>query len=184
LSWAEPLAEEQNENYPVLVRRALCWAHLGRTADAREVLVALVSGPIGEQQDAANASLLVTMLQLAVSVEEHQAAAKLVSWLEPVTAYYQPFVGVMVGRIAGEAAVMLHMRSKAYQYYHQAQAMAERVQHRPELALIALDLAELDAAEGHSDAAREHLAFCIPELEDMKMRPALEKALALQLTLS
>jgi hypothetical protein len=52
--------------------------------------------------------------------------------------------------------------------------------HRPETALIHLGLAELEQLEGNSDEARAHLDACIPELEAMKMRPALERALALR----
>jgi hypothetical protein len=50
---------------------------------------------------------------------------------------------------------------------------------RPEIALIRLDLAEL-LLEHYPDEraeAIEHLDFAIAELRDMKMQPALERAL-------
>ena len=50
----------------------------------------------------------------------------------------------------------------------------------PELALTHLGLAELDSLEGHDEAARDHLAVRLPEPEAMKMRPGLERALALR----
>jgi hypothetical protein len=52
-------------------------------------------------------------------------------------------------------------------------------QTRPEIALSRLDLAEL-LLEHHPDehdAAIEHLDFAIAEFQDMKMQPALERAL-------
>ena len=50
---------------------------------------------------------------------------------------------------------------------------------RPEIALIRLGLAELllEHYPDERDAAIEHLDFAIAELRDMKMQPALERAL-------
>ena len=50
---------------------------------------------------------------------------------------------------------------------------------RPEVALIRLDFAELlqEHYPDEHDAAIEHLDFAIAELRDMKMQPALERAL-------
>jgi DNA-binding NarL/FixJ family response regulator len=60
--------------------------------------------------------------------------------------------------------------------------VAGKVRFRPELALTRVSLAELLLHEG-DDAARldalEHLDIAIPELRDMNMQPALERALAL-----
>jgi eukaryotic-like serine/threonine-protein kinase len=51
---------------------------------------------------------------------------------------------------------------------------------RPELALTRLQLAELilDHYPDEKKEAVEHLAFCIPEFRDMKMKPWLERALS------
>jgi hypothetical protein len=90
-------------------------------------------------------------------------------------------VGVSsVRRVRGDAAALLGDTVPARQHYEQALQDCAAIRHRPETALVHLGLTELDIAEGQSDSAREHLAFCIPELEDMKMRPALERALALR----
>ncbi len=51
---------------------------------------------------------------------------------------------------------------------------------RLQTALIRFGVTEVDAAVGHPEAAREHLAVCIPELEAAKMRPGVEQALALK----
>lgn len=67
----------------------------------------------------------------------------------------------------GEGAVLLGDHAAARRYYAQAQAVAGKLEHRPELALIQLDLAELERREGNEDKERAHLDACIPELEAM-----------------
>ena len=93
---------------------------------------------------------------------------------------------------------------KARGYYEQALDVCTRARFRPELALTRLEIAELLLSEadgvqpsaigargrrrGRAKAgeptaaslrseALEHLDFAIDELRDMKMRPALERAL-------
>ena len=64
-------------------------------------------------------------------------------------------------------------------HYEDARSICERAGYRPELALSRLGLAELllDHYPDERDAAIEHLDFAIAELRDMKMQPALERAL-------
>jgi DNA-binding NarL/FixJ family response regulator len=62
----------------------------------------------------------------------------------------------------------------------QALEAAGKIRFRPELALTHLRLAELLVDEGGVPAVLEHLNIAIPELQDMKMQPALERALALR----
>jgi hypothetical protein len=61
----------------------------------------------------------------------------------------------------------------------EALAFCEQIRHRPDIALCHLDLAELllEHYPDERDAAIEHLDFAIAELRDMKMQPALERAL-------
>ena len=68
---------------------------------------------------------------------------------------------------------------KARGDYTQGLEVCENVRFRPEIALIRLDLAELllEHYPDEHDAAIEHLDFAIAELRDMKMQPALERAL-------
>ena len=56
-----------------------------------------------------------------------------------------------------------------------------KIRFRPEIALTRLELAELllEHYPDEHDAAIEHLDFAIAELRDMKMQPALERALHL-----
>ncbi len=53
------------------------------------------------------------------------------------------------------------------------------IQHRPEIALTRLHLAELlfKGTPEEQAEAREHLEFAISEFREMKMKPALERAL-------
>jgi DNA-binding NarL/FixJ family response regulator len=73
-------------------------------------------------------------------------------------------------------------RAAARVYYFLALEASGKIRHRPELALTHVSLAEL-LLEGADDAVRrealEHLDLAIPELQDMKMQPALGRALAL-----
>jgi DNA-binding NarL/FixJ family response regulator len=88
-----------------------------------------------------------------------------------------------VGRHLGDAAVLVGDRTAARGYYAQAVEAAGKIRFRPELALTHLRLAELLLLEKADDVARSealaHLNIAIPELRDMKMQPALERALAL-----
>ena len=87
-----------------------------------------------------------------------------------------------VGRHLGDAAVLMGDRTAARAYYAQALEAAGKIRFRPELALTHLRLAELLLEEADDTARSEalaHLDVAIPELRDMKMQPALERALAL-----
>ena len=82
----------------------------------------------------------------------------------------------------GDAARLLGDRAAARAYYTQALEVCTKIRYRPEIALARLSLAELLLEEPDDAArseAREHLDIAIPELRDMHMQPALERALAL-----
>ena len=85
-------------------------------------------------------------------------------------------------RHLGAAAALLGDRTGARASYAQALELTERIRYRPEIALIRLQLAELlhDGSSADRAEAREHLTFAIGELQEMKMRPALERALRLR----
>jgi DNA-binding NarL/FixJ family response regulator len=85
-----------------------------------------------------------------------------------------------VARHLGDAAALAGDRTAARAYYLQALEAADKIRFRPEIALTHLRLAELLAGEGDNSEALENLDAAIPELQDMKMRPALELALALK----
>jgi tetratricopeptide (TPR) repeat protein len=90
-----------------------------------------------------------------------------------------PLAGICKPRDLGKAAVMLGRVEEARQHMEEALAFCEQIRHRPDIALCHLDLAELllEHYPEERDAAIDHLDFAIAELRDMKMQPALERAL-------
>jgi len=80
--------------------------------------------------------------------------------------------------LAGAAACLGEV-GKSRALLDSALADAIKVRNRPEVALCRLDLAELllDHYPDERDAAIEHLDFAIAELRDMKIQPALARAL-------
>ena len=83
-------------------------------------------------------------------------------------------------RQLGAAAALLGEPDRARQYYQQAIEAAGKIRFRPEIALTRLQLCEL-LLEHYPDErteAMEHLDFAIGEFRDMKMQPALERALS------
>jgi DNA-binding NarL/FixJ family response regulator len=90
---------------------------------------------------------------------------------------------VCVARHLGDAAVLVGDRTAARGYYGQALDSTNKIRFRPELAMTHISLAELLLQEAEGAARSEalaHLDLAIPELQDMKMQPALERALALK----
>ena len=75
---------------------------------------------------------------------------------------------------------MLGDHEGARAHYQAALEISAKVHHRPEIALTRLDLAELllDHYPDERAEALGHLDFAIGELRDMKMQPALERALS------
>lgn len=170
-----------NESPQAVAQRALCLAHLGRLADAEKALEQLVSMYVPSDESLAPTYLLVSLLETAVLVESQKYATFLASLLANVTNMaVTDRDATCIGRHTGAAAVLLADYVNARRCYEQSLEIASNLDFRPEIVLIRLGLAELDAAEGHVEAAREHLAFCIPELEAMKMRPSLERAMRLR----
>jgi DNA-binding NarL/FixJ family response regulator len=124
---------------------------------------------------------LVILLQAAV-VLEHQSAAQALAARLGSVAHLTGETGIRtcVARHLGDAAVLAGDRAAARAFYLQALEAAGKVRFRPELALTHLRLAELlhEDQSGRSEAL-EHLKRAVPELRDMQMQPALERALAL-----
>jgi hypothetical protein len=89
-----------------------------------------------------------------------------------------PWLG-NVDRLLADASVATGDHSGARALYEKAIGHSTRMGHRPELALSRLGLAEvlLDHYTEERDAAIEHLDFAIAEFREMKMQPALERAL-------
>jgi ATP/maltotriose-dependent transcriptional regulator MalT len=168
--------------------RALCLAQLGRVEEARALVRPLLDAITGGTIDAeVPFGSLALLLQAAVALKDQTAAQALAARLACVADLSgDTAVTTCVGRHLGDAAALVGDRTAARAYYAQALESASKIRFRPELALTHLRLAELllkDADEAGRSDALEHLDLTIPELQDMKMQPSLERALALRETL-
>jgi DNA-binding CsgD family transcriptional regulator len=166
-------------------RRATFLAQLGRLEEAGALVGPLLDAIAGRSgDDETPVSVLGHILQAAIALKHHGAARVLRARLDCVAqvSFCEAFE-TSVARHLGDAAVLVGDPAAAYVYYAHALESAGRIHFRPELALTHVSLAELLLQEGHETArseALEHLDIAIPELRDMKMRPALERALALK----
>ncbi|MHB8577565.1 MAG: AAA family ATPase, partial [Dehalococcoidia bacterium] len=179
--------------------RALLLAQAGRREEA-EAQFAPFAAAQREAGHEWNEIQLKHMLATAVMLGDVEVARGAATELAVGGDYgsallYGPYTGC-VARYLGELAVLQGDRDEAKRRYTQALAVAAHNRIRPETALTRLQLAELlagplapnaggtfteaDGDERDLAEAREHLAFCIPEFEAMKMAPSLERARALQ----
>jgi ATP/maltotriose-dependent transcriptional regulator MalT len=164
--------------------RAICLAQLGRLEEAQAVVGPLLNDLDGSIEIESRIAALVMLLQAAVAVQHRAAANALAARLASV-AHLTGETGFVtsVARHLGNAAALAGDRTAARTYYLQALQAAGRIQFRPELALTHLRLAELllDGGDEHAQSeALEHLDVAIPELQDMHMKPGLERGLALR----
>jgi hypothetical protein len=90
-----------------------------------------------------------------------------------------PAIITSIRRHCAEAELQFGNPGRARALYEQAIVDCQKIRHRPELALSRLQLAELllEHYPGERDAAIENLDFAIAEFREMKMQPALERAL-------
>ena len=156
--------------------RALCLARLGRLTEAQEILRKFL---YEIETDEDKSQLVFPMLVLAVELADPEAATALAPKLSGQNKYAN-LVGSSGGRILGGASALLGDHKGARAHYQAALEILAKVRHRPELALTRLELAVLllDHYPEERAEALEHLDFAITELRDMKMQPALERALS------
>jgi DNA-binding CsgD family transcriptional regulator len=173
--------------------RAICLAQLARLEEGRALVTPLLDdaeagdGESGMsiRDELAPIHDLVPLLHAAV-LFEHRGAARVLS--EQLACVAHVAISdwrfpTCLARQLGDAAVLLGDRAAARGYYAQALVAAGKIRFRPELALTHLSLGELlleEADDAPPPEALEHLDLAIPELRDMKMQPALERALALR----
>ena len=174
--------------YPLY--RTVALAHAGRHEEAREALhKSIREHGIGPDEEDTPAEFLAYLLEAAVLLQEAEVAellaAKLAE-LSQMSAFVVP-ISTCPARLLGGAAALLGKPDEARDYYRQALEAAGKIRYRPEIALTRLELGELllqhypdpSAGSGQASAeALEHLDFAIAELRDMKMQPALERALS------
>jgi tetratricopeptide (TPR) repeat protein len=173
-------AEEALPAITVPWSRMLCLAHQGQHAAAREALVTFLAQNTGAlEADDLAVNVLVCLLETAVLVEDRDAAAILVRPLRHCADRSTVgFALTCVARHLGAAEALLERPEEARADYRTALVVAERIRFRPEVALTRLQLAELLLAHYPDERAEAeaHVRFAIPELEAMKMAPALERA--------
>jgi tetratricopeptide (TPR) repeat protein len=160
--------------------RALCLVQLGRLEEARAVAGPLLDD-VESRIDEFRIQVLVMLLQAAVAVVEHRAASQSVGARLAGVAHVTGEMGVhtCIARHLGDAVALAGDVTAARAYYEQALGVAGKIRFRPEVALAHLRLAELTLEDGDESAAAEHLDLAIPELQEMHMQPALERAQAL-----
>ena len=161
---------------------------LGR---AREVLEDSELGPrdpvrawllaeVGLEAEAPT-QLLYVLLGAAISVNDHPSV-KLAAGKLGVLAHLSTFPGTVMcpALMLGGAAVLLRQPGEARELFRQALKLSEGIRNRPVIAHTRLELAELllDHYPDERAEALEHLDFATTELRDMKMQPALERALS------
>jgi len=151
-------------------------AHQGRIDEAERWLQSSL-GRL-EISDEAAARPLAWLLETAVLVRDGEAAALLAPVLHDVPGVTIPVSAVT--RHLGGAARLLGDRVSAHEHYEQALAWATDIRFRPEIALTRRDLAELllDGDDEERVEGLRHLDFAIAEFREMKMQPALERALS------
>ena len=155
--------------------QALLLAHAGKVEKAVELSRRyMAEGHYGEKDDETVTIKLYWMLDTAVRVGDRETAEVLYPRLAPLTDH------AFINRTLGGAAALFSDIQGARAHYQAALEILAKIRHRPEIALTRLELAELllDHYPDERAEALEHLDFAIAELRDMKMQPALERALS------
>ncbi|HEX5370729.1 MAG TPA: hypothetical protein VFY10_15075 [Dehalococcoidia bacterium] len=163
-------------------QRAMCLAHMGHLDEARDILGQFKDlGDLGRSDDASPSGNLRYLLEAAILVEDKPLAQALSLRFQSMGTdlYAEANMVYCIGHLCGEASNLTGNSREARLHYVRALEVCERVRFRPEVALIRLDLAELllEHYPDERDAAIEHLDFAITEFREMKMQPALERAL-------
>jgi hypothetical protein len=172
------LAAGNPVNPHALAQRAILLALAGQYAEAQGTVRQLLKGE--EEGFELATPVLVLALDASLVTRDLEAIERLknsLAGLEWMCAAQDH--AVSVGRLLGEAAALFSEYEQARLLYSSSLTACQNFGFRPEIALIRLDLAELllEHYPDERDAAIEHLGFAIAELRDMKMQPALERAL-------
>jgi tetratricopeptide (TPR) repeat protein len=152
---------------------ALALASRGASAESRARLLSFAQS---RDPDDVPCDLLTLALEAALMIEDRETAAEFSRPLESMMSGLAP---ASVARLLGRKAELFADVPAARSCYETAIDVCSRAHCRPDLALSHLNLAELllEHYPGERDAAIEHLDFAISELREMKMQPALERAL-------
>ena len=164
-----------------LALQAVCFPHLGRQVEAHTILQRLLrQDNLGAPESSAPGYVLTLLLEAAVLLEDGQSAALLSSRLKGLAGLVSAETGQATpARLLGAAAALGGDPEGARRYYEQAREVSEKIRCRPEVALTRFQLAELllEHFPDQRAEAQGHLDFAIAEFREMKMKPALERAL-------
>jgi tetratricopeptide (TPR) repeat protein len=166
----------------VEARKCLMLAHWGENEKARVYLDdQVVNRPnIGKEEDATMTWMDAFFIEAAI-LSGHKIAAELLYNRLNVSGLCADGQDVpsCIPRHLGGAAALLGRYDDAREHYKTAFRVCTEMNFRPELALTHLNFAELllDHYPKEKAEALEHLDFAIKEFREMKMQPALERAL-------
>jgi tetratricopeptide (TPR) repeat protein len=162
---------------------ALILALLHRDSEAMAALDELIASRSGLEpsEDETAASRDMPSLQMAILIGHREAAEFLSRRFAHSGLHMTGLLGDLTcpSRHLGAAAALFGKPEEARGYYHKALDIATGLRFRPEIALTRLEIAELLLAHYPDKKAEalEHVDFAIGELREMKMQPALERAL-------
>jgi tetratricopeptide (TPR) repeat protein len=160
------------------LRATIVRAATGDEDGARMTLSAYQASPLmAESEDASG--VLAMLVEAAVLLRDPNVGVDAANQLIAMSGCFPIVSPVSVDRLLGDFASLNKDASSARGWYEKAVVACEKAGHRPELAETRAHLAELllDHYPDERDAAIEHLDFAIAGLRDMKMQPALERAL-------
>jgi len=164
-------------------QRSLLLAHIGDLESAREQLHVMVEKLSIWEAEASPTSIVATLLECAVLAGDPPIVELLLERLRPAAPLSTSYIAFTCpARLLGLASELLDRPDEARAFFYQALDSTAKVRFRPEIALIRLHLAEL-LLDHYPDERVEgigHLDAAIAELRDMKMQPALERALAVR----
>ena len=163
----------------------LAFAASGRIEEAKAKLMPLFDADRQLEPDAGlDTDEMVITLEAALLLREPSVVDHMASLLaaEPALITHRWSGPTCVARVLGGASLFLMRQEESGAYYQQALEVCNRIQFRPEIALVRLGQAELIASHYRSDLpeAVVHLGFVVAEFTEMGMQPALNRAVALQ----
>jgi hypothetical protein len=161
--------------------RAILLACLGRHSEARAERDKFKG--IESPDDESALPIMFNLFESAILGYDKEFVRAVIPRLQELADFLMvtPAIGgpFSMGRIVGDGFSLIGEHVEARARYERGLVLSQAISARPEIALIRLDLAELllEHYPDERDAAIEHLDFAIAELRDMKMQPALERAL-------
>jgi tetratricopeptide (TPR) repeat protein len=161
--------------------QALAAAHDGRYDEAVARIRELLAAEAANVEPGSASRIAYLGLEIANLAGDRELAAALVDNVagQASSCGAPAFDFTCIARHLGNAHELLGRWAEAREYFEKALQVCERIAFQPGLALSHFDLAELllDHYPNERDLALKHLDIAIEALRQMKMQPALERAL-------